>query len=64
MDYVSKSFDFHDAISKYYDDVNIISIVNLTNKSTLVKTNVGTFVCETFETTDGEVYMNVYEFLD
>ena len=63
MTYVSENFDFHDAISMRYNNVDITSIIHLTRNSALVKTNVGNFVCETFENFDGEVYMKVYEFL-
>jgi hypothetical protein len=48
MTYISENFDFHDAISLYYNDVDITSIYHLTNNCALVKTNVGNFVCETF----------------
>jgi hypothetical protein len=63
MTYVTKAWDFHDAISKKFENVIISEVINLTGESAIVKTNKGAFCCESF-VANYEIYMKVTEFVE
>ena len=59
--YITNSFDFHDAISKTNDNVDIIGTKMINDDITLVYTNVGDYWCTSIEI-DNIIYMSVTEY--
>lgn len=65
--YVTKHYDFHDAI---YEGVfrqshkfNVLSVNEINNNSAIVETTHGTFYCESFEDKEANTYMKVFPIL-
>lgn len=62
MTYIVETENAHDAISFGRDiEVLIDKVTNITENQIRVETNIGNFVCESFEDADANVYMKVYE---
>jgi len=64
MTYVTKTWDFHDAISKRFEDVVIDNVCHLTGTTATVETNKGVFHCESFVDDNETIYMRVTEFVE
>lgn len=63
--YVTKEYDFHNAISKNIDVIDnnefVINTVDvITDNSSIIKTTYGDFLCESFEDVNASVYMKVF----
>jgi hypothetical protein len=64
MTYITKEYDFHDAIFNGFvnvrpDDFNILNTKRITDSQYEVKTTHGIFICESFENDEATVYMRV-----
>lgn len=64
MTYVTKTWDFHDALSKRFKDVVIDNVRHLTGNSSVVETNKGVFHCESFVDDSEIIFMKVTEFVE
>ena len=61
MTYIAQTYDFHVAISKMHQNLDIYSTERITDNQYLINSNRGKFVCESFEDDNACVYMKVYE---
>ena len=62
MSYVTNTYDFHAAIQiQFNEDVFVTGSTPITASMSKVDTNLGYFLCESFEA-NGEIYMKVTEY--
>lgn len=63
MTFVTKTYDFYTALSTQYNNIEIHSTNHINDFQTLVITNQGDFICESFGNHENpnETYMKVYK---